>query len=947
MDRRAHLAKPIPGTCDWILSYPGFRTWISSTRSDVLHLTGDMGSGKSTIMSFLNNHLKSNRFDDAMGIDLRSFTVCSFFCSGQHHHFRDAVWILRGILSQLLDQNENLLQSMHTSIAALDDIPAENWNQSLLWSLLENALHNVLSGPVVLIIDALDECEESSVSLLLENIGNILNHESQNPNNYTKVLISSRPTISFQPTIRPVIATLSVDTEEVFESLQKDVKRLINYEIGRLATAGRWTQEMSTVLGEELGGKSGVSFLWVRLVLNRMELGSQDMLRLRMVIDESPKDLDQFYCHILASIDDDNRDLAAKMLRVLVGSMRPLTTNEFRMALAILSSGNKSLQLEEIKKARDRNIKYSIRNVLKSLACIRGNKVQLYHLSTKEFLLRLSEGKVNNLELFRRPCIQTLYGVTHHAANIDLARASITFLGLDDFNEDTDKTQDESLSMFAELPLYSDDDEQLSSCPPMIAPESPSTSSSISEDGPAQARMLSVREKIKKHMFYAYSANYWALHLRLVGPLATKELLESSIHISDPNENCLMHWSDLYRSSQSGDWVALPTPLDPLIISAFFGVVSLGNEVLKHLTSLEGGKRSLALCWACRMGHIDFVEMLLAHKVDLAEHWVDGRWPISWACANGHLKIVEMLLKEDCELQINLPDSWNRSPLSLAVESGNLAITKLLLAVEGIDLNTPCADGGTPIFWSIKSEMGLDDIRLLKKLLTINEIDILRRDRRGRTILSWAAERGALKTIDMLLKSPRPEIDILLEDTGGTDTYYGRSPLGYAAFYGHADVVEVLCRTRKASAQLASIDNWGENAVSLAATRGNLEVVQVFAKYYPQGLDVQEENGRTPLSVAMWGDDNENSAKLIRMLIKGGVDVNKRSFDGRTPLSYAARGGKVKMIRILVEEGNADMDIADNDGMLPEDYGPDFEKEKKQVKDEFRRLRASKPSRKA
>ncbi|PMD42217.1 hypothetical protein L207DRAFT_424242, partial [Hyaloscypha variabilis F] len=85
--------------------------------------------------------------------------------------------------------------------------------------------------------------------------------------------------------------------------------------------------------------------------------------------------------------------------------------------------------------------------------------------------------------------------------------------------------------------------------------------------------------------------------------------------------------------------------------------------------------------------------MLLAHKTPLTEQQLDGRWPISWACSNGHLKIVEMLLKEDRESQINLPDSKNRSPLSLAVEFGDLAITKLLIAVEGIDLEMTDNDG--------------------------------------------------------------------------------------------------------------------------------------------------------------------------------------------------------------------------------------------------------------
>ena len=67
--------------------------------------------------------------------------------------------------------------------------------------------------------------------------------------------------------------------------------------------------------------------------------------------------------------------------------------------------------------------------------------------------------------------------------------------------------------------------------------------------------------------------------------------------------------------------------------------------------------------------------------------------------------------------------------------------------------------------------MGQNDVKQLKHLLTVNEIDISRRDNRGRTVLSWAAEKGALTAINILLKSQRSEIDALLEDTG--DTSYG------------------------------------------------------------------------------------------------------------------------------------------------------------------------------
>jgi hypothetical protein len=100
------------------------------------------------------------------------------------------------------------------------------------------------------------------------------------------------------------------------------------------AAKGRWPPETRTDLEREIVIKADRNFFWVRLI---SDLTSQKRTTTKeyfeQVIEESLSDLDGLYCSILADIE--NPPLAAKILRLLVGSVRLLTTAEIQVALAI------------------------------------------------------------------------------------------------------------------------------------------------------------------------------------------------------------------------------------------------------------------------------------------------------------------------------------------------------------------------------------------------------------------------------------------------------------------------------------------------------------------------------------------------------------------------------------------------------------------------------------
>ena len=333
----------------------------------------------------------------------------------------------------------------------------------------------------------------------------------------------------------------------------------------------------------------------------------------------------------------------------MVSSARQITTEELRLALAIDLNHR---TLEEVEEGSDRTIERTVRLALGSLIRIFELKVFLVHQSSKEFLLRLSAGKVANLRMFE-PDLQKTYGINLHAANLELATSCIAFLGLADF--DNNRMLDENVSAFNELPGATEDS------PWLLMPRA--TTDSLSENPKVSSNDFSSTLTDLKAYFYEYSASYWASHLRASGKSVPRQALELAINLSCRNSNCLTNWSDQYRLA-SRELITLPNDLEPLIVAAIFGLIHLANEVLDNYASeLQAQSKPLAFSWACRMGHVDIAKTLLAHGTPVSGAWIEGGSPLSWACASGHLEIVEELLNKADSSQINTRDGNGRTPL--------------------------------------------------------------------------------------------------------------------------------------------------------------------------------------------------------------------------------------------------------------------------------------------
>jgi ankyrin repeat protein len=108
----------------------------------------------------------------------------------------------------------------------------------------------------------------------------------------------------------------------------------------------------------------------------------------------------------------------------------------------------------------------------------------------------------------------------------------------------------------------------------------------------------------------------------------------------------------------------------------------------------------------------------------------------------------------------------------------------------------------------------------------------------------------------------------------------------------NAELVDLLVN---AGAKLNLRNRHGETAIMLASYRGLGNIVETL---YINGAEINHK-GWNPLLYAASG----GHARIIELLLEGGVPVNATSDNGTTPLMMAARSNHVTATKVLLKNG--------------------------------------------
>ncbi|TYZ62152.1 hypothetical protein PybrP1_009623 [[Pythium] brassicae (nom. inval.)] len=350
---------------------------------------------------------------------------------------------------------------------------------------------------------------------------------------------------------------------------------------------------------------------------------------------------------------------------------------------------------------------------------------------------------------------------------------------------------------------------------------------------------------------------------------------------------------------------------------------------------------------AAAHGNVELVQLLLARGANPAAATDRGKTPLCCAAESGRLAVVQLLLVHDAPL--DGVDTNNRTALHLAVTNNHVEIVQLLLA-RGADPFSVDSNGQTPLHDASASDRAAAMTALLgrvppapspaltavlQRAVTMGCVDaaeallargaiLCERTSEGATLLHLAAELGSGPMVDMLCRHGA-DVDVSAGDR------HERTPLHYAAARGHLSTVAILlARGTKA----AAVDADGWSSLHLAAWVGDRPIAERLLAAAPQlvhaasndelratplyvaslsgcaavvkallaskaNIEEPAANGATPLLAAAFTGDNATVAKLLEKQ----ANVKVAMHNGWTPLYVAARGGHNAIVKALLERG--------------------------------------------
>jgi hypothetical protein len=353
----------------WIFENGNFKQWRNNGQNGLLWIKGDPGKGKTMLICGIIDELTTNptKLTDQSANTLLSY----FFCQGTDSRINNATAILRGLIYLIVVQQPSLIKHIQKKY---DHAGKDLFSDINAWVALSEIFANILwdlgAESLVLIIDALDECETDLPKLL-----NLIIQHSSFPR--VKWIISSRNIPSIQQKLESHVrqGILSLELKENAEFVSQAVNAYIKHEVSLLLSI-QDNEDRQGELQEAMQQKANGTFLWVSLVMKELE--EVESWEIMQVIKEMPTDLTAVYQRMINQIQHlkrGNAEHCRNILSTVFTAYRPLSLLEFKIL-----SGLPDGILEDLG-----SIKRLI-TLCGSFLTIREGGIYFIHQSAKDFL---------------------------------------------------------------------------------------------------------------------------------------------------------------------------------------------------------------------------------------------------------------------------------------------------------------------------------------------------------------------------------------------------------------------------------------------------------------------------------------------------------------------------------------------------------------------------------
>ncbi|KAH9955382.1 hypothetical protein BGW80DRAFT_1467116 [Lactifluus volemus] len=715
------------GTATWFTRGHTYQDWKTSGSGSLFWVHGKAGSGKTILSSAIVDDFKQS-------LDTRPSHMVYFFFDFKDAAKQDIHALQTSLLVQLCRQSNLCFKALFDLYSTHDKGEQQPSESALSYCL--RAMFRVLGQvPIYLIIDALDECPNTSKSIgaprsrqkVLEFLKELV--ELHLPNLH--ICVTSRPELDIQNTFQQ-LAHLKISLHDE-DGQKQDIAEYVHsviYSDNELVMK-KWRQEIKDLVIKALSEKADGMFRWVVCQLETLrECLARNVER---VLSELPESLDETYLCVLKGVKSANRGDVYRLLQCLVVAVRPLRVDELAEVLAMNFDGddgtpqlNPDWQWEDQEEA----LQAACSSLITIVDTGKSRVVQFSHFSVKEFLTS--------------PCLAdssadvSRYHISLESAHTILAQSCLGVLMHLPVRED----------------LYTEKND-----------------GSDSEDN--------VDDRFPLAM---YATRYWVNHVQYKN--VSSRVSEGVELLFDPNKLHFSTWlqyHDMDTSPNNKSFLSVfaleqrPKNGSCLYYTALCGLYGLVEHlIVKHHQDVNarGGYYVAPMGAALAGKHLHVAKLLYQHgaNVDVpgegektllqmesvggepemvqwllecgaetnAQETKGGAVALHFATLSGNLETVQILVQHNAD--INAKTFAGHTPLHLASESCHLDVVRFLL-VSSTDVNAWMEDGYTPLHMVSRRDEHLDLLLwgiqegkvAIARLLLENGADIRVVDNIGRT----------------------------------------------------------------------------------------------------------------------------------------------------------------------------------------------------------------------
>lgn len=873
------ISRPVNGTCEWFLTHTSYKEWLSGS-SFPLVVTGGPGYGKSVLAKHLvDSHLREK---DPKG------AICYFFFDSQTRS------TLRHVLCALIHQLVS--QRFHAIKHAMVDWKLNKKHlvniESRLSKIFGDMVSDPSTGPVILVLDAVDEyAKEKSTALIkyfLDLHSNIESDRRQRQGEERlyqfTFLATTRPYLHIMSPFNPLMEKnpgAHISADDSTDSISAEIDMFVEARAAELQSEGRLDNDTRSYLVAQLQKTEQRTYLWVQLTLDYLTMHEIDIdyQEIDKIIDSPSKTVYERYRKLINI--SQNKTFARRVFSIMLAAFRTLTIKEIYLAMKLIESPS-----TEPGAYRPRFETY-LPNWCGLLVEIKANKVVFINSTAREFLLE--EGIPSDGKAESKP-------ITEMESQGALAQVCLNYIEV------------------VILPLV---------------------------DQPWKRKQAKLTDTVsfeKEDPFLDYVSNYWFCHIQRAELDGDKSLSRIFRRLCDPHDELSKVWTKAYV--HPAEMPITLHPVNTLWMASFTGMTALVEDIIASgdvedcqnldgqntliIAALQGHHRILelllksdrirkdlrdssrrgALQAAVISGNGAAVKVLLeSNGIDLNTWDLNGETPIGWAFGSLSTDIIKAFFDSKskdafnardfrgktalmiaCEYELNsvfqqlvssgfcelnAQDYQQRTALVYSIILRNEVCAQALLEVSGTDATIPDQNGNTPLTLAIK--IGCDII--LQQLIHYHKVDTSAANESGRTALHEAVRIGRKSGVEILLGSLTNAKDKDVQDL------HGWTPLMIATFNGSLDLVQQLLETKAVDVNLRNEN--GTTALFIATNRGDLEVIRALLEASASS-DIPDNDGCTPLMISAFRGDLE----ICKLLLQSS-DVRAVDNEGRDAMWYA------------------------------------------------------------